>query len=100
MKESYELYLEGLANEVQHILQCRRREHNFAIMDYVHVGLVQDKNDKLTCALILFSSVIKQRVRIITFSPNPLPDVPPQAHSFICSLDNTYTFDVYMVRAQ
>jgi len=94
--ESYTLYLEGLANEAQHILQQYRRERNFAIMDKVLVGLVQNRSNKLTSALLLFGAKIVERVRIICFSPNPLPNIKPQTHSFMCPFGHTYVFDVYM----
>lgn len=89
------LYLEGLANEVQHILQQCRKRRGLAIIDYVHVGVVQDPLDKLTDAVTMFSQTIKKRVRIVDFSPNPL-DVTPESCSFVCSLGRIYIFDVYM----
>jgi len=95
--ESYTLYLEGLANEVQHILQRCRRERNFAVMDEVDVGLVQNKSDKLTSALLLFGTEIAERVRIIRFSPNPLPNVKSRTCNFVCPFGHTYVFDIYMI---
>ncbi len=93
---TYYLYLEGLANEVMHILQQHRRKSGFAIMDNVDVCLVQTTSDKLTSGILMFVDTIIERVRIVDFYPNPHLNVEPQTYKFTCYFGHTYTFDVYM----
>ena len=103
-EKPYLLHLEWLANEVIHALQNRRRELGLAIMDNVHVGVVQDPLDKLTSAIYCFVDAIVDRVRITYFSPNPLPGVEPVSHTFgtdspAYNKPLSFTFDIYMVKA-
>jgi hypothetical protein len=94
--ELYYLYLEGLANEVMHILQQHRKKLGLAIMDDVDVCLVQTTFDKLTSSIYCFIDAIIERVRIIDFYPNPHFSIEPQACKFTCCFGHTYTFDIYM----
>ncbi len=93
---TYYLYLEGLANEVMHILQQHRKKLKLAIMDNVDVCLVQTTCDKLTSSIYCFVDAIIERVRIIDFHPNPCFDMEPQACKFTCCFGHIYTFDLYM----
>ncbi len=97
-KLAYSLYLEGMANEVIHICQQARKRRKYAIMDNVHIGLVQSTSNKLTSAIYMFVDRIKERVRIVNFSPNPLPDVEPESFEFK-HLGKTFDFDLYMEKA-
>ncbi len=94
--DAYYLYLEGLANEVMHILQRHRRQSGLAIMDDVDVCLVQTTSDKLTSSILMFVDTIVKRVRIVSFYPNPHFDVEPKTYTFTCRFGHTYTYDIYM----
>ena len=96
---TYYLYLEGLANEVMHILQRHRRQSGFAIMDNVDVCLVQTTSDKLTSSILMFADTIVERVRIIDFYPNPHFNIEPTTYMFTCHFGHTYTFDIYMQKS-
>lgn len=97
--DTYYLYLEGLANEVMHILQRHRRQSGFAIVDYVDVCLVQTTSDKLTSSILMFVDTIVERVRIVNFYSNPHFDVESKTYMFTCHFGHTYTFDIYMQKS-
>jgi hypothetical protein len=103
-EKTYPLHLEWLANEVVHALQNHRRALGLAIMDHVHVGVVQDPIDRLTSAIYCFVDAIVERVRIVHFSPNPMPGIEPTSYTFgtdspAYSKPLSFTFDIYMVKA-
>jgi len=97
LQEQYNLYLEGLANEVMHILQRHRKNFmQLDIMDKVDVWLVQSEMNVLTSALSQFSEQIKERIRIINFYPNKPCLMSMQSYTFTCSLGHEFTFELYM----
>lgn len=97
LQEPYELYLEGLANEVMHIMQRHRKNYmRLDLMDKVDVWLVQSEMNTLTGALLQFVDAIKERVRIVNFRCNKPWGWTMQPYSFTCSLGHEYTFDLYM----
>ena len=97
--ESYTLYLEGLANELIHLLQRQRRGLKLDIIDKVNIGLVQNNPDRLTSAIYIFVNKIIERIRIVDFYPNPLPGVKVQKYNFIDHFKKPFTFDIYMEKA-
>lgn len=97
LQEQYDLYLEGLANEVMHIMQRHRKDYmRLDIMDKVDVWLVQPEMNTLTSSLLQFVRAIKERVRIENFYSHKPWGWTMQPYSFTCSLGHKYTFDLYM----
>jgi len=96
--EPYDLYLEGLANELMHLLQSHRKACLFEIMDMVDVWLVQSAPDRLTSSIYQYIDTIVERIRIVKFYPKPPDDenLVKKSYTFTCSLGHKYTFDVYM----
>ncbi len=97
LQEQYDLYLEGLANEVMHIMQRHRKNYmRLDLMDKVDVWLVQSETDVLTGALLQFVDAIRERVRIVNFHCNKPWGWTMQPYEFNCSFDHTFTFELYM----
>jgi hypothetical protein len=99
----YYLFLEGIANELMHILQQRRKEIKLDLMDWIDIAVVEDKSSDLTSAIQVFVDEIVSRCRIKFFSPNPImiegtrlwkKEVVEGAT--INGKSNTYTYDLYI----
>lgn len=68
----YYLFLEGIANEIMHIVQLKRKEMKLELMDWIDMAIVEDKTTDLTSAIMAFVDEIVDRCRIKMFSPNPI----------------------------
>jgi hypothetical protein len=71
-QKSYYLYLEGIANELSHILQTKRKEMGLSLLDWVDVAVVENPLTKLSTAVLTFVNEIVDRCRIKLFLMNPL----------------------------
>jgi len=63
------LYLEGLANEIIHIIQKQRKLQNFDIMDKIEVTL-STEDSRIVLAAIIFIDKIQESCRIEKISFN------------------------------
>jgi hypothetical protein len=66
------LHLEGIANELMHVIQQKRKEIKLELSDRVDVAIVEERASNLTSAIMVFADEIIDRCLIKSFSPNPL----------------------------
>ena len=67
----YYLYLEGIANELMHVIQQKRKEIKLQLVDWIDVVIDEVTSTQLTSACMQFGAEIKERCRIKIFAPNP-----------------------------
>ena len=66
------LHLEGIANELMHVIQQKRKEIKLELSDRVDVSIVEERSSNLTSAIMVFADEIIDRCLIKLLSPNPI----------------------------
>jgi hypothetical protein len=95
----YYLYLEGMANELMHSIQQRRKEMKLELLDYVDVAIVESEVSKLTSAIHNCLQAIVDRCRIKIFSPNPLSEEGTRlwkGETIVDAFQRSFSYDLYI----
>jgi hypothetical protein len=94
-QELYLLYLEGLSNELIHLIQSYRKKLKLDILADIDVAIIENPITKLTSAIYVFNEKIVNKCRIRQFKPISLDNIQFSEYTSVVDYkNNIFPFDL------